>query len=78
MTTRCEWFRTDSLHVACHDDEQGVPVHDDRVLFEFLVLEGAQARFSRSTILSKRTSRRAHGKQSGTPLAWVAQNITLF
>ena len=40
---RCAWSGTDPLFVAYHDEEWGVPVHDDRVLFEFLVLEGAQA-----------------------------------
>ena len=55
-----------------------MPVHDDRVLFEFLGLEGAQAGLSRSTILSNRTSGHAPGNQKGTPLASVAKNITLF
>ena len=50
---RCLWPRTD-LDIAYHDTEWGVPVHDDRVLFEFLVLEGAQAGLSWSTILRKR------------------------
>jgi DNA-3-methyladenine glycosylase I len=51
---RCPWCGTDPLYVAYHDREWGVPVHDDRVLFEFLVLEGAQAGLSWSTILKKR------------------------
>ena len=50
---RCSWARTD-LSVAYHDTEWGVPVHDDRVLFEFLTLEGAQAGLSWETILKKR------------------------
>lgn len=50
---RCPWARTD-LSIAYHDAEWGVPVHDDRVLFEFLVLEGAQAGLSWETILRKR------------------------
>ena len=50
---RCSWART-PLDIAYHDTEWGVPVHDDRVLFEFLVLEGAQAGLSWSTILNKR------------------------
>jgi DNA-3-methyladenine glycosylase I len=50
---RCPWARTD-LSIAYHDREWGVPVHDDRVLFEFLVLEGAQAGLSWETILRKR------------------------
>lgn len=52
--TRCEWAGTDPLYVAYHDEEWGVPVHDDRTLFEFLILEGAQAGLSWSTILNKR------------------------
>ncbi|MDE3053442.1 MAG: DNA-3-methyladenine glycosylase I [Gemmatimonadota bacterium] len=52
-TGRCPWART-PLSVAYHDREWGVPVHDDRVLFEFLVLEGAQAGLSWETILAKR------------------------
>ena len=57
---RCAWAGTDPLYVAYHDTEWGVPVHDDPVLFEFLVLEGAQAGLSWITILRKReTYRRA-------------------
>jgi len=53
--TRCAWVPLDNpLYVAYHDTEWGVPVHDDRVLFEFLVLEGAQAGLSWLTILRKR------------------------
>ena len=43
MRKRCDWCGSDPLYVAYHDDEWGVPIHDDRLLFEFLVLEGAQA-----------------------------------
>jgi DNA-3-methyladenine glycosylase I len=50
---RCAWARTD-LSIAYHDLEWGVPVHDDRLLFEFLILEGAQAGLSWETILQKR------------------------
>jgi DNA-3-methyladenine glycosylase I len=50
---RCHWARTD-LSIAYHDREWGVPVHDDRKLFEFLILEGAQAGLSWETILRKR------------------------
>ncbi len=50
---RCPWAVTD-LSIAYHDREWGVPVHDDRLLFEFLVLEGAQAGLSWETILRKR------------------------
>jgi DNA-3-methyladenine glycosylase I len=51
---RCEWAGTDPLYVAYHDEEWGVPVHDEGTLFEFLILEGAQAGLSWSTILNKR------------------------
>jgi DNA-3-methyladenine glycosylase I len=54
MSQRCEWAGTDPLMVAYHDMEWGVPVHDDRRLFEFLVLEGAQAGLNWMTILRKR------------------------
>jgi DNA-3-methyladenine glycosylase I len=54
---RCPWARTD-LEIAYHDREWGVPQHDERVLFEFLVLEGAQAGLSWSTILAKREAYR--------------------
>jgi DNA-3-methyladenine glycosylase I len=54
---RCAWART-PLSIAYHDEEWGVPVHDDRTLFEFLVLEGAQAGLSWETILRKRDSYR--------------------
>ena len=53
-STRCEWAGTDPLYVAYHDEEWGVPVHDDRKLFEFLILEGAQAGLAWITILRKR------------------------
>lgn len=52
--SRCSWAETDLLYIAYHDEEWGVPVRDDRLLFEFLVLEGAQAGLSWLTILKKR------------------------
>ncbi|MBZ5620047.1 MAG: DNA-3-methyladenine glycosylase I [Acidobacteriia bacterium] len=55
---RCDWAR-DELSIPYHDNEWGVPLHDDRGLFEFLVLEGAQAGLSWSTILRKRPNYRA-------------------
>jgi len=60
---RCPWCGDDPLYVAYHDEEWGVPCHDERSLFEFLVLEGAQAGLSWITILRKRENyRRAfHG-----------------
>ena len=54
---RCAWA-TSPLGIAYHDREWGVPVHDDRVLFEFLILEGAQAGLSWETILRKRDNYR--------------------
>ncbi|MFZ6030263.1 MAG: DNA-3-methyladenine glycosylase I [Chloroflexota bacterium] len=57
--TRCTWAGSDPLYVAYHDCEWGVPVHDDRTLFEFLILEGAQAGLSWITILRKRENYRA-------------------
>jgi|SRR5262245_52143249 len=54
---RCPWAKSD-LYVQYHDSEWGVPVHDDRLLFEFLILEGAQAGLSWETILKKRQNYR--------------------
>ena len=51
---RCEWVLDDPVYRAYHDTEWGVPVYDDRILFEFLILEGAQAGLSWKTILNKR------------------------
>jgi DNA-3-methyladenine glycosylase I len=57
---RCQWVpENDPLYVAYHDDEWGVPLHDDRLLFELLTLEGAQAGLSWSTILKKRDGYRS-------------------
>ena len=55
---RCAWVSDDPLYVAYHDREWGVPVHDDRTLYEFLILEGAQAGLSWITILKKRENYR--------------------
>lgn len=57
--TRCAWAGTQDFYVRYHDEEWGVPVHDDRTLFEFLILEGAQAGLSWATILKKRDAYRA-------------------
>lgn len=56
---RCTWCGSDPLYVAYHDEEWGVPVHDDRRLFEMLILESAQAGLSWITILRKRENYRA-------------------
>jgi len=58
MNTRCGWCGSDPLYISYHDDEWGSPVHDDQRLFEFLVLEGAQAGLSWITILKKRENYR--------------------
>jgi DNA-3-methyladenine glycosylase I len=58
MTPRCGWCGSDPLYLAYHDLEWGVPVHDDRRLFEMLTLEGAQAGLSWLTILRKRNGYR--------------------
>jgi len=57
MKQRCAWASGDR-YIAYHDEEWGVPLHDDRALFEFLILEGAQAGLSWSTILNKRENYR--------------------
>ena len=54
MTNRCAWVTKDPLYIAYHDQEWGVPVYDDRLLFEMLCLEGAQAGLSWWTVLQKR------------------------
>lgn len=59
MATRCEWCGDDPLYMAYHDHDWGVPAHDDRHLFEMLVLEGAQAGLSWLTILRKRANYKA-------------------
>src|ERR1700733_1644590 len=55
---RCSWVESNELFIPYHDEEWGVPVHDDRLLFEMLNLEGAQAGLSWLTILKKRESYR--------------------
>ncbi|MGD9332399.1 MAG: DNA-3-methyladenine glycosylase I [Desulfobacterales bacterium] len=58
MPTRCAWVTDDPDYIAYHDQEWGVPVHDDRRLFEFLILEGTQAGLSWLTVLKKRSNYR--------------------
>ena len=55
---RCGWCTTDPVYIKYHDEEWGRPVHDDRLLFEFLILEGAQAGLSWLTVLKKRDNYR--------------------
>lgn len=57
--TRCAWPGTDPLYLAYHDEDWGVPVHDDRLMFELLTLEGAQAGLSWLTILRRRSGYQA-------------------
>jgi DNA-3-methyladenine glycosylase I len=72
MKKRCAWAGDDALYIAYHDTEWGVPSHDDRHLFEMLILEGAQAGLSWITILRKRENyRRAFAN-------WDAQKIARF
>jgi DNA-3-methyladenine glycosylase I len=74
---RCPWAKTD-LYVRYHDTEWGVPVHDDRLLFEFLILEGAQAGLSWETILKKRENYRAAFDQfEPAPIARYGQKKRL-
>ncbi len=58
MKNRCKWCGSDPLYIAYHDDEWGIPVYDDRHLFEMLILEGAQAGLSWLIILKKRENYR--------------------
>ena len=70
LRIRCEWVTGDPLYIAYHDREWGVPVHDDRALFEFLLLEGAQAGLSWLTILRKRENyRRAFARFDARKIA---------
>ena len=69
--TRCNWVTNNALYIAYHDQEWGVPLHDDLRLFEFLILEGAQAGLSWITILKKREDyRRA--------LAYVFAKVLIY
>lgn len=58
MQKRCEWAGSDPLYIEYHDNEWGVPVHDDRKIFEMLMLEGAQAGLNWLTVLRKRENYR--------------------
>jgi len=78
MKKRCQWCGTDAHYIAYHDDEWGVPVHDDRRLFEFLILEGAQAGLSWFTILKKRENYRKafHGFDCERVARYTEEDIT--
>lgn len=58
MKKRCQWCTDDPLYILYHDTEWGVPIHDDQILFEFIILEGAQAGLNWLTILKKRENYR--------------------
>lgn len=58
LQTRCSWATSDPLYIKYHDEEWGKPVYDDKILFEFLLLEGAQAGLSWITILKRRENYR--------------------
>jgi DNA-3-methyladenine glycosylase I len=73
---RCPWATTEPA-IAYHDEEWGVPVHDDRILFEFLILEGAQAGLSWITILKKRENYRKafHGFRADRITRYGARDV---
>lgn len=74
MKNRCTWCGSDPLYLAYHDEEWGVAVHEDRLLFEFLILEGAQAGLSWLTILKKRENyRKAFHNFDGETIARYSQ-----
>ena len=77
MKRRCEWSGDNPLYVAYHDNDWGVPVHDDGLLFEMLILEGAQAGLSWLTILKKREHYREafHGFDCKTVAAYSQPDI---
>src|SRR5512143_3046222 len=74
---RCSWPSDDPPMIAYHDREWGVPLHDDRKLFEFIVLDGAQAGLSWSTVLRKREnySRAFHGFDPGIVAVFTAKDV---
>jgi DNA-3-methyladenine glycosylase I len=78
MIARCAWVPEDRLYQEYHDNEWGTPVHDDRLLFEFLVLEGAQAGLSWYTVLRKRQAYRLAFDQFDPEIVarYDEQNIT--
>ncbi len=77
MPNRCEWCGADPLYIEYHDREWGQPVHDDRRLFEFLILEGAQAGLSWLTILRKRENYRKafHGFDPQKVAAYSSRDV---
>lgn len=75
MLKRCTWTGSDPLYIEYHDKEWGVPVHDDRKLFEMLILEGAQAGLSWITVLKKRSNyRKAFDQFDANKIAHYDEN----
>ncbi len=74
---RCEWANSDEAYIVYHDTEWGMPVHDDRKLFEMLILEGAQAGLSWLTVLKRRENyRKAYGNFDPVKIAqWDQEKI---
>jgi DNA-3-methyladenine glycosylase I len=73
--TRCPWCEKEQLYIDYHDNEWGVPVHDDKKLFEFLILEGAQAGLSWLTILKRREGyRKAFANFDAEKIACYSRN----
>jgi DNA-3-methyladenine glycosylase I len=73
---RCEWANSNDLELSYHDNEWGVAIHDDRRLFEFLILEGAQAGLSWSTILKKREGyRKAFDNFNARKISKYSKNV---
>jgi len=77
---RCDWAGNDPLMISYHDEEWGVPLHDDRKLFEFLILEGAQAGLSWRTVLRKRENYRKafHGFDPERMARYGAKEVALL
>jgi len=77
MKKRCEWLTNDEIYLKYHDKEWGVPLYDDRVLFEMLILEGAQAGLSWITILKRRQGyRKAYDNFDPEKMAkWTDEKI---
>ncbi len=80
MKNRCEWLTDEEIYVEYHDKEWGVPVYDDRKLFEMLILEGSQAGLSWITILKRRvTYRKAYDNFDPEKMAkWDSAKINIL
>src|SRR5476651_2664242 len=79
MKKRCGWCTADPIYIEYHDKEWGRPVHEDRLLFEFLILEGAQAGLSWLTVLKKRDHyRKAFNNFDALKIASAIGNARAF